>query len=624
MYKVTNTDTLPKLPHTSQQKLRTGQIIQGRILKLYPENKAEIQLGARRFVASLEVGLQAGAKYHFQVQSATDLIQLKVLGEELKGKGEIDISGLLKQLGLKQSKININLLNSLVQSKIPFDQQQISQAVNLLKDAPNKTEANQILAEMISKKLPIRESVFHALSENAKSTLGEQLKSVIQHLNTTTKQVTIPNRIETTLVNNSSLSGAARLTEANLTKAITELTEKPILFKTALVKEVLSQNQLNNSSLFRSLQGLGLVNLDVNYSQWVTEWTAFSQKENITAASIQSNQTLTSALPFQLSEQTLSQSLVNIAEQKPSFGVAIKNFLNQWDKQLNFHGLIKGSMTKEDFATMQSNFKKDIFPFYNENQRAVFNQLSNSSNGLSSFYNAIQALVNGQDLSTLMQTLQKATGDEQFLAMEPKNQFLNQLALTLNSLGLDYENRLMNESNLAKQTETIKGMLLQLVGNPEAMQTEASTKLLNLINGIQLQSVNETQAMLQANIHIPAERLGLVKDLELEFEGQKTENGEINPDFCRILFYLDLGNLKETIIDMNIQQRKIVVTIFNNHEAINDVGNLYKNKLEDSLEAIDYKLTTLQYKKLEEKDKIKPVGEKNFLDPNQQGVDYRI
>src|SRR5690625_6222184 len=52
------------------QYFKKGSILRGRILKLFPQNKAHIQLGAHTFIAQLEASLQLGGSYHFQVQSA--------------------------------------------------------------------------------------------------------------------------------------------------------------------------------------------------------------------------------------------------------------------------------------------------------------------------------------------------------------------------------------------------------------------------------------------------------------------------------------------------------------------------------------------------------------------------
>src|SRR5699024_9959224 len=135
---------------------------------------------------------------------------------------------------------------------------------------------------------------------------------------------------------------------------------------------------------------------------------------------------------------------------------------------------------------------------------------------------------------------------------------------------------------------------------------------------------HETPPMVQANIQIPAERLGLIKDIELDFKGRKTKKDEIDPDFCRILFHLNLNSLSETVIDMNIQQRKISLTVFNDYEEIQLVGNLLKNKLKLKLENLGYELTVLQYKKIEEKNKSKTSLNQSLSESEKKGVDFRI
>lgn len=58
--------------------------------------------------------------------------------------------------------------------------------------------------------------------------------------------------------------------------------------------------------------------------------------------------------------------------------------------------------------------------------------------------------------------------------------------------------------------------------------------------------------------------LGSTKtDLTLQWSGRKTKEGKIDPDYCRVLFYLELEHLEETVIDMQVQNRIIKVTVIN-------------------------------------------------------------
>src|SRR5688500_6197126 len=76
-------------------------------------------------------------------------------------------------------------------------------------------------------------------------------------------------------------------------------------------------------------------------------------------------------------------------------------------------------------------------------------------------------------------------------------------------------------------------------------------------------SNTEINNALQASCMLPGEKLSLNQDVYMQFEGKKDKNGNIDSDFCRILFVLELEKMNETMIDMQIQKRIISVNIYN-------------------------------------------------------------
>src|SRR5690625_7488935 len=60
--------------------LRNGQIVQGKILKLYPGNRAKIQINGTKMIEEIGTHLRSGDTYFFHVVQAKDqLIHLIVL-----------------------------------------------------------------------------------------------------------------------------------------------------------------------------------------------------------------------------------------------------------------------------------------------------------------------------------------------------------------------------------------------------------------------------------------------------------------------------------------------------------------------------------------------------------------
>ncbi|WP_163971209.1 hypothetical protein [Oceanobacillus halotolerans] len=403
-------------------QLKPGQIIQGKIQKIFPNQSAKVQLGSRHMVAQLEASLTVGSNYYFQVKSAKDVIHLKVLGQSLEQDEQTSLANLMKQLGLKTNKSNVQFIQSLIQEKIPFDKTQLGNAFVLLNGTDGNSEIQAVLKEMISRNIPINNSTFQALYTKQTSTISEQFQDMVQILRQDTTD--IPNK----------------------------------------------------QQLLERLNGL---------------------------------------------------------LERPS---------------------LKGELS---------------------------------------------------------------------LLTNPKELFLSHMRSVLQQTGTTYENQLAN--NLVQsQSNTIKSILLQLVQKGGGIVHERSQKLLHFLNGLQIQSVNETPTFIQASLQLPGNKIGLRKDIDMEFEGNKTKEGKIDPDFCRILFYLDLANLKETIVDMHIQKRTVTITIWNNHPNLIEQALVFKPELKKGLVELDYQLSTINTKHLQEKQESTKHKALKAYQSTYQGVDYRI
>lgn len=175
----------------SQPFLKQGQIVQGKIVKLFPNNKAQIQIGSQKMIAQLEASLSIGENYHFQVKANGDVVHLKVIGEQLKGNVAGNMQMLLEGLGIKATKATISLMQALMREKVPFDREQLMKALQLVGSASNKMQAQSVMKEMLVHKLPITDSVFQALYTKSTSGFSEQLTNLLQQLKQDTKQAPV-------------------------------------------------------------------------------------------------------------------------------------------------------------------------------------------------------------------------------------------------------------------------------------------------------------------------------------------------------------------------------------------------------------------------------------------------
>ena len=91
------------------------------------------------------------------------------------------------------------------------------------------------------------------------------------------------------------------------------------------------------------------------------------------------------------------------------------------------------------------------------------------------------------------------------------------------------------------------------------------------MNGPLLAS-GETGVQHQLVMQVPLEFFGKRIDATLQWNGRMKEDGKIDPSFARILFYLDLHSLDKTIIDMQVQNKIITITVYNADRSLKSVG----------------------------------------------------
>ncbi|MCY8268381.1 hypothetical protein MOC48_18750, partial [Bacillus haynesii] len=94
---------------------------------------------------------------------------------------------------------------------------------------------------------------------------------------------------------------------------------------------------------------------------------------------------------------------------------------------------------------------------------------------------------------------------------------------------------------------------------PAPVKQEAD-QIFHRLNG-QLFLQNDQPAQSQLFLSYPLFSKNGVQDLTVFLKGQKKDDGKIDPSQCRLMFYLQLEALEETVIDCLIQQNVMTVTI---------------------------------------------------------------
>ena len=207
-------------------------------------------------------------------------------------------------------------------------------------------------------------------------------------------------------------------------------------------------------------------------------------------------------------------------------------------------------------------------------------------------------------------------------------QALLQMKRALDRTGIFYENNLLHSEKANKIFEdSLKPLLIKYLQEASLLQTPASRviaeQLLLRMNGQQLLSI-ENGPMQHVFYETPIQLFGYQSELAVHWSGKRMENGKIDPDFCRVIFYLALEQLKETIVDMQIQKRVVTINIINDSKEIKQLAEPILPSLESGLQKMNYILSAVHFK---QPGNVQQQGKKQFntvQNSTYQGVDIRI
>lgn len=349
--------------------------------------------------------------------------------------------------------------------------------------------------------------------------------------------------------------------------------------------------------------------------------------------------------------QTVAQALSGLVQGKNPSSQQLQNFqvTVQQDPQLTtaqkqeilsqMQPLMANSASSETIQQTLKGVQQQLLQFYgehtgkqafqtgNEQQSAKLNTLQLLGVAPQQMDDVLQKLTYEAAKSSnviVQQLLQQAEG--QLEQQANGKAFESILRHTLQSLGLNYEvdlaNKLTDKDQLQQQ---LKPQLMALLQDESGNVTtkHAAEQLVARMNGMHYLS-GENGPQHQLIMQVPLEFFGKKTDATLQWNGTMKENGKIDADYARVMFYLNLGALKETIIDMHVQSRVVNVTIYNENEQLAPLIEPLKATLSKGLEAHQYQLSGVALKPYErEKNVVTPTLHATNSD-GQGGVDLRI
>lgn len=556
--------------------LTQGQVFQGRIAKLFPQNMAALQVHGMTVTARLEAALTAGQRYWFEVQESAGIPRLRVLDDnairQREGLGDQpSIQKLIQQLSLPASKETEAFIRQLSEQQQPFNRQTVVSGSQLLTELQQFNQKGfQTLTEMMQRQLPLTKETFQAYQS---LTSGPSLTQQLQRLSQMLEQ------------SNHSAAGQLRQLTASLVNGDQPARPSPIV---QLMTQFVAEGDVSRGA-GQLLARLGVVPAGVNSSQLASQFQAavlHPANQEIAASlwpDIRSGQgtELSRLEPRQFLETMLARLTIPAGK----------------NGEPALQQLLQLLQTKEPAANINSRWL--TLP---------------------------QQVLSASERSAFLQVLESASPFAQ-----EKGGAARHLQNLLQLLGYQHErdvSRLL-QGELTRETvmtDRLKAQLLQLQQQdlPAGLKEQVNQTLQRL-TGQQLLAQEQNGPYQQLILQLPLTLGAWQTDMTVQWEGKKQQNGELNPDYCRILFYLTLEQLEETIVDVQIQNRVVTVTVFNEHESPEALIGLLLPALKTGLAEHNYQLLSVKWRKMKDA-QASPQQANHMYKPHvhYQGVDVRI
>lgn len=615
-------------PSNQPLALRQGQVFHGTINKIYPDQTAELQVGNQKLVAKLEVPLKVGDAQFFQVTNTGATPELKVVTGPMSPQVPLaqQMTQLLDAMNLPKSTEMQQVLGSFMKAQIPLSKEQLIQAEQWLKNLPTnvtKLEALQAMHKMAELKMPFTNDVFQALTQGAKTSgMATTIANLAQML---------------------AQPGGNETLKANIAGQIQQL-GKPFNAETGGVLLARAVQLLTDSNVavgpklqaLASLKEAGIVPSNATIQNWQSSGMLKNQPVTPLQQPIQAGQ-----LIQQLANSKPEHS-AQLVEQVRNFVANEPLLTNQQKEQLTqlLQRFTQLPQTKQALDVFTQQLQQQLTKAFSENMNSrLFMQndqgLTVKDHLLSLIKPDVALATNGQLLNNLVKLTSDSPQPQMQMALtqaeaQVKNavdgKAMEQAIKTvLKGLGVSYEAAIASKAGdvqaLAQQLKPQLLALIQDMQTPPALR-DAAESVVARMNGMQLLST-ENGHQHQLVMQVPLEFFGKRMEATLQWNGRMKEDGKIDANFARILFYLQMESLQETVIDMQVQNRVVTINVFNDHPHLEVLAEPLKQSLKSGLEEKEYRLSGVFVKPFEKEPTRVPIVEKK-PDEREGGVDIRV
>lgn len=181
-------------------------------------------------------------------------------------------------------------------------------------------------------------------------------------------------------------------------------------------------------------------------------------------------------------------------------------------------------------------------------------------------------------------------------------------------------------------SESLKGLLLQLADAEDlpAPLKEVVKQVVQQLTGQQLLlNTDRTTPFAHVTMFLPFFGPDGQQTAAVHIESRRGRKGELDPANCRLWFDLQMKALGQIMVDVQVADKKVLLKIYSEHEAMGQFLEARKEEVETALETTGYQLLSFKTEQLIHQEPedvaIQELGMAVSYTPTvYKGVDYRV
>ncbi|MGG3772863.1 hypothetical protein [Heyndrickxia faecalis] len=172
-----------------------------------------------------------------------------------------------------------------------------------------------------------------------------------------------------------------------------------------------------------------------------------------------------------------------------------------------------------------------------------------------------------------------------------------QIKEKIQKMGLFYEAGLLHEDKAAdKDGLPLKALLVDLLqkGGGTKAARDAADEIVQKLNGQQLLAL-PGGVVQHIWMEIPLSFAHFQTNAVVQWSGRRKNGGKIDSNYCKIIFYLNLQFMKETLAEMNVQNRIVSIRISSLKKGLQEAVKPFLPALKEGLSKTGYTLSDVRF-----------------------------